>query len=119
MSSLTDILTAAKNLVQAVNSVGQFIARGQGNLTSTTITGTTLICTGNGYLVSASVTVAGSTPGHIYNSSTTGAAAAANMLMTINPSEGTGVVLAGIPFSLGLIATPGTGQSLNVTYYQQ
>ena len=119
MSGMTDILTSAQNLVQAVNSVGQFIARGQGNLTSATVTGATLICTGKGYLVNVSVTVAGSTAGHVYNASTTGTAAAANALMAVNPPDGIGVVPAGIPFSLGLVLTPGTGQSLNVTYYQQ
>ena len=116
MPGLTDILTTAQNLVQAVNGVGQALARGQGNITSATVTGTTQICTGGGYLVNVSVAVAGTTVGKIYNSATTGAAAAENLLATAPNTLG--VVPLGEAFTLGLVITPGSGQSLNVTYFQ-
>lgn len=119
MANLTDVLTSAQNIVTAINGVGQIIARGQGNITSATVTADTLITTGNGYLVSVSVTVPGSTEGYIYNALTVATAAADNALMAINPPDGIGIVPAGIPYNLGLVVSPGTGQSLNVVYYQK
>lgn len=118
MASLSDILTVGKNIVTAINSLGQIGVGGRGNITSATVTSTTLICTGGGGLINVSVTVAGSTAGKVYNSSTTAGASAANTLIAVNPSDGIGVVQAGQLFTLGLVVTPGTGQSLNVTYYQ-
>lgn len=114
--SLSDILTMGKNIVTAINSVGQSISRGQGNITSGTLTASTLVCTGSGYLVSVSVTVAGSAAGGVYNSSTVAGAAAGNLLAIIPDTAG--VVRLGQAFTNGLVITPGSGQSINVTYYQ-
>ena len=113
-ASLDDILTAQKNGVVAINGVAQATARSLGTQTSATITTATVIYVGKGYLVNFSVVVAGSTAGTISNTSAIGTAAAANALCAIPATVG--VIKLGQVFSTGLVVTPGTGQSVNVTY---
>jgi len=60
MSSLSDILTAAKNVVTSVNQLGLTYLRVQGAVRSTTMTTATLVTSGQGRLASVSVVVAGS-----------------------------------------------------------
>lgn len=116
MAGMSDILTTAQNIVTAIRSVGQTLLRAQGNQTSETVTAATVICTGGGRLLSVSVTVAGSTAGTINNASTTASAAASNVLLAVPATAQ--VLTAGQSFTMGLVIVPGTGQSLNVTYYQ-
>ena len=113
-ASLTDILTTQKNGVVAINNLAQATARGLGTQTSITITAATLIFNGPGYLVSFSVVVAGSTAGTISNTNAVATVAASNALCVIPATVG--VVKVGQVFSTGLVVTPGTGQSVNVTY---
>ena len=63
MASLDDILTAQKNGVVALNNIGQVNLRGLGTQTSATVTGTTFVIAGAGYLVNFSVLVAGTGAG--------------------------------------------------------
>lgn len=113
-ASLTDILTTQKNGVVAINNLAQATARGLGTQTSITVTAATLIFNGPGYLVSFSVVVAGSTAGTISNTNAVATVAASNALCTIPATVG--IVKVGQIFSSGLVVTPGTGQSVNVTY---
>ena len=113
-ASLTDILTTQKNGVVAINNLAQATARGLGTQTSITVTAATLIFNGPGYLVSFSVVVAGSTAGTISNTNAVATVAASNALCTIPATVG--IVKVGQVFSTGLVVTPGTGQSVNVTY---
>jgi len=113
-ASLDDILTTQKNGVVAINNLAQTTARGLGTQTSVTVTAATLIYAGTGYLVSFSVIVAGSTAGTISNAGTTATVSAANALCAIPATVG--IVKVGQIFSKGLVVTPGTGQSINVTY---
>ncbi len=116
MASLSDILTVAKNIVTAINGLAGATGSVQ-NITSETVTAQTLITTGMGVLVNFSVTVKGSANGTINNAATTGAAAAANALVVVSDAA-TGITPCGLNYNLGLVITPGTGQSINVTYYQ-
>jgi hypothetical protein len=113
-ASIDDLLTTQKNGVVAINGLAQATARSLGTQTSATITTATVIHVGNGYLVNCSVVVAGSTVGTISNTSAVSTVAAANALCAIPATVG--VVKLGQIFSTGLVVTPGTGQSLNVTY---
>ena len=113
-ASLDDILTTQKNGVVAINNYSNTILRGQGTATSSTVTGSTLVVAGRGYLVSYAVVVAGSAAGAIYNSSTTGGTAASNQLCATGTTVG--VYPVGQIFANGLVIVPGTGQSINVTY---
>lgn len=119
MATLDDILTTQKNGVIAINNLNQTTAYIGGRVTSATIaaaSGTTLIVTGSGRLVNYSITVKGSGAGTIYNALSTTSAAASNALLTTTATQEVGVYSAGLHFSNGLVVTPGTGQSLNVTY---
>ena len=114
MASLDDILTTQKNGVVAINNYTNAILRGQGSYTSATVTGDTLVVSGRGYLVSFTVLVAGSTAGSIYNFNAASGFSAAQKLCAVGTTVG--IYPAGLVFTSGLVISPGTGQSINVTY---
>jgi hypothetical protein len=112
MASLSDILTAAKNLVTSVNQLGQTYLKINGTVRSPTITATTLASSGQGRLASVSVVVAGSSPCLIYDSNattslTSGLAAVTNVI---------GVTVINMPYNNGLVVVPGTGMTVVVSY---
>jgi secreted trypsin-like serine protease len=113
-ANLGDILTAQKNGVIALNNIGQVNLRSLGTQTSSTVTSSTLVITGSGYLVNFSVVVAGTTAGTIYNTSSTSSTSASNALCAIPATIG--ITKVGQVFTNGLVIVPGTGQSINVTY---
>jgi hypothetical protein len=78
------------------------------------VTAATLIHTGSGYLVNFAVVIAGSTAGTISNANAVASVSAANAICAVPNTVG--IVNAGQVFSTGLVITPGTGQSINVTY---
>ena len=122
MATLDDILTAQKNGVIAINNLNQtwllYSRRQSAQYTTKVISAATLIYTGQGYVVSASVLDAGTTVGTIYNyASTTSVAAdplADNKLMVVKNTQD--VYPAGFQFTKGLVVVPGTGQTIVVTY---
>lgn len=114
MATLDDILTTQKNGVIGVNNISNTNSYIAGEQTSATVTSSTLIFAGAGRLVSISVVVAGTTTGFSYNAATTTLAAAANALSAIPTTIGTYAI--GAHFTNGLVVSPGTGQSVNVTY---
>ncbi len=115
MANVNDVLTALQNTNTALSTLSSTWRRGQGNLTSVTVTTQTLITTSPGRLVSFNVLVVGSGNGTINNSASTANAAAANALVATPQTLGTFPV--GAEFNTGLVISPGTGQSINVTYY--
>ena len=114
MSSLTDLFTTQKNGVVALNLIASVLGRGQGSVTSTTVTADTLVLTGKGYLVSYAVVVGGTGNGAIYNYNSTSSPPASSQLVTTETTIG--VYQCGQVFTSGLVISPGTGQSINVTY---
>lgn len=114
MASDADFLTTQKNGVVAINAITNQTTYFAGNNTSAALTSQTLIATGSGYLVNFSVTVAGTTVGTVNNAVSTAAAAASNAL--VGTPNTIGVYSAGVRFTSGLVVTPGTGQSVVVTY---
>lgn len=113
-ASLGDLLTTQKNGVVALNNIATSNLRGQGTITSAVVTAPTLIFANSGFLVNFSVTVAGSSAGTIYNSASVAGAAATNALCVVPAAVG--ITQTGQVFSNGLVVSPGTGQSINVTY---
>jgi len=113
-ASLDDILTVQKNAVVAVNTLGQATLRGLGTTTSATVTAATLVVTGKGYLVRVAVVVAGSGSGLISNYTSTTSVPASTALMATPATIA--IIETGQVFTNGLVITPGTGQSINVTY---
>jgi len=114
MASLDDILTAQKNGVVAINGNTSALLRVQGAYTSATVTTDTLVASGRGYLVSWTVVVGGSAAGSVYNSNSTSSLLAGQKLCPIGTTAG--VFPAGLVFTNGIVVSPGTGQSINVTY---
>jgi hypothetical protein len=112
MSSLSDILTAAKNIAVAINNVGQIYLRVQGAQRSATMTTTSLVASGQGRLASVSVIVAGSTEAIIYDSNL--ATSLTNTLAVVDNLLGVTVI--NMPYNNGLVVVPGTGMTLVVSY---
>ena len=113
MASIDDILTVLKNVVVAINGWNTTIKRNAGTATSTTVTAATVVTTGGGRLVNVSVLVAGSTPGFVYNATTT--SVTASQALAVAPNT-IGSYDTGRNYTVGLVVVPGTGQSLNITY---
>lgn len=112
MSSLSDILTVAKNVVTAINGVAQTYLNVQGLQNSGSLTAATLVQLGSGRVATVSVTVAGSAVGKIYD--TNSAASTTNPVYVIPNTVG--VVFVNMPVGIGLVVAPGTGQSVTVSY---
>ena len=115
MASLDDLLTATKNIVTALNGINTTFSRFLGNVTSTTITSSTLVVSGPGRLINFVVLVAGTGNGAIYNSTSTSSPPASSELVVI--PQTIGVFPVGAVFTSGLSVVPGTGQTISVTYY--
>jgi hypothetical protein len=119
MTSISDILTASKNLVTAVNGLGQTYLKVNGAVRSVSATGTTpvLISSGQGRLASISVTASSSSnTGMIYDLSSVDPAGIviANSLCFIGDTKG--VTYANLPYNSGLVVVPGTGMTVVVSY---
>jgi hypothetical protein len=112
MSSLSDILSAAKNIAVAINNVGQIYLKVQGANRSATLTANTLVSSGQGRLASVSVIVAGSSDCTIYDSSAVGTLV--NALAVVD--NVLGVTVVNMPYNSGLVVVPGTGMTVVVSY---
>ena len=112
MASLSDILTAAKNIVTALNNAAQSYLNVQGVRNSGSLTAATVVQLGVGRLCTVSVTTAGSAAGNIYDA--TSSSATTNPVYVIGTTLGVTVV--NIPITNGLVVAPGTGQVVMVSY---
>lgn len=112
MASLSDLLTAAKNIVTAINGLGQTYLNVQGALSFTNLTTTTLVHTGAGRVCNIIVTTAGTTTGSIYDSNST--AVTTNKIYVIPNTVG--VYIVNFPINYGIVVTPGTGQVVSVSH---
>lgn len=121
MSSLSDILTTAKNIAVAINNAAQIYLKVQGAQRSLTLTPTSptaspagvhLVSSGQGRLASVSVIVAGSTACLIYDSGLTGSLT--NVLAVAGNTVG--VIVVNMPYNSGLVVVPGTGMTVVVSY---
>jgi hypothetical protein len=114
-ASLTDLLTAAKNIVTALNQSSQTILAINGTSSQTNITSATLVTTGQGRLVTISVIITnltGATAGTIYDA--TAAASTSNPVGVIPVVSG--VYVWNIPYNNGIVVAPGTNQTVTVVY---
>jgi hypothetical protein len=121
MSSLSDILTSAKNIAVAINTAAQTYLRVQGAQRSSTLTptipdvspaGVHLVSSGQGRLASASVVVAGSADAMIYDSNLTTSLTQALAVV----DNVIGVVVINMPYNSGLVVVPGAGMTIVVSY---
>ena len=112
MAGLSDILTAAKNVVTAINGVAQSYLDVQGIRTAQTLTAATLVSTMGGRVASVSITVAGSGTGAIYDCNFL--ASPTRQIFTIPNTVG--IVVVNLPVTYGIVVVPGTGQTVSVSY---
>lgn len=112
MASLSDLLTAAKNVASAINGVAQTYVNVQGARIQQNIDATTIVSTTAGRLAMVSVTTAGSSDGVIYDAADV--STITRPIYHINNVEG--VVFANLPVVYGIVVVPGTGQAVTVSY---
>ena len=112
MASLSDILTATKNIVTALNQLGQTYLEVEGASSYTNITTATLVKSGQGRIARLIVVVAGSATGAVYDAAAS--TDTSNQLLTIPTTVGIGEV--NIPVNNGIVVAPGTGQTVAIVY---
>lgn len=112
MTSLTDILTATKNAVVAVNNVSQTLLNIVGNKSAPAISASSVVSTTAGRLARISITTAGSTTGTIYDSNST----TATTRPIFKIPNTIGIIEVSIPVTNGIVVAPGSGQVVTVSY---
>jgi hypothetical protein len=114
-ASLTDLLSAAKNIAQAINDAARAYVGVQGSQVSNSVAAQTQIVTGAGRVCMMNVIVAGTAAGRIYD--TADASNSNNVLHIIAPIPVTvGSFFVNMPFNNGLLIVPGAGQTVAVSY---
>jgi uncharacterized protein with beta-barrel porin domain len=112
MSSLSDILTAAKNIVTAINGAAQTYLSVNGAQDAFNISSATLVKQGAGRIAVVSVTTAGSTTGSVYDANS--ATATTGKIYVIQNTVGITVV--NMPVSFGIVVAPGSSQVVSISY---
>jgi hypothetical protein len=110
--SLSDLLTAVKNLVTGVNALTQTYLNVEGAQNFAGITSPTVIKASSGRVARISVTTAGSATGTVYDGAALGAT---TKPLYVIPNT-VGVVKVNLPTSFGLLVVPGTGQEVAGSY---
>ena len=109
---LTDLLTAAKNIVTAIGNLSTQYLNVQGATNTAGIASSTVVKQSAGRLCSISVTTAGSAPGVAYDAASAG--------LTTRPlcaiPNTVGVFVINLPTNYGLVIVPGTGQVVTVSW---
>ena len=115
MSSLTDILTATKNIVTAINGAAQTYLNVNGIATMSNITGTSgvLVKGSAGRIASISVIAATSgNAGAVYDAAV--ATSTTGRIGTIPTVPG--VYVWNLPVTNGIVVVPGSGMTIAVSY---
>jgi hypothetical protein len=111
-ASVSDILTALKNIVTALANDTQTFLDVQGSVNAPDISAPTLVKTGAGRVATVSILSAGTSVGTIYD--------AASLTDTTRPIvtivNTVGVFTAPMPVSFGILIVPGSGQVVSVAY---
>lgn len=108
--STSDIMSAVKNIVTAINGATTAYLSVNGAATATALSAASVVKSSPGRVATVSVTTAAS-GGVIYDSAT---ASTTRPIYTI-PST-SGVFLVNLPVSYGIYVVPGSGQVLTVSY---
>jgi hypothetical protein len=114
-SSLSDILTAIKNLVVAVGAMTQAFNNVNGISTKEDITAPTVVKTTSGRIASVSIIANGSTTGMIYDSATLTQASPIWVIPETAAADGEPYVV-NMPADSGILVVPGTGQKVTVSW---
>jgi hypothetical protein len=111
-ASLTDILTAIKNLVLAVNTASTAYLNVNGQRNAAGLTANTVISTQAGRVATVSVLVAGTSVGVLFDGTTL---TATTKPLGVIPNT-VGVFSVNMPFSFGLVYVAGAGQQVTIGY---
>jgi hypothetical protein len=111
-ASLSDLLSALKNVVIALNNATQAYLSVQGLSTKESITAPVVLKPTAGRICVVSVIVAGSSVGHIYDASTLTDTTKA---LYVIPNT-VGVVAVNLVTDYGLLVVPGSGQIVTVAW---
>ncbi len=111
-ASLSDVLTVAKNIAQAINGLAQAYLNVQGAQNFTGLTAATVIKPTAGRIASISVIVAGSADGAVYDSTSTGDTSKPLFVIPMT----VGVYVVNLPASFGVTIAPGTGQTVSGSF---
>lgn len=111
MIGLSDILTAIKNLVQAVSNLA---VRRQASAPAPASGGAQLAISGSGTLLGYSVVVAGTAPGTVYDSNLATSTPPTAAILSIPNTLGFFPVA--LAFQHGLVVVPGTGQTVVLSF---
>jgi hypothetical protein len=119
-ASISDILTALKNIATALNNASQTYlnVNGISNLSNISTAGGqySQVKGAPGRICTVSVTMGGSSTGTIYDTvTTTSGVVSTNRPVYIIP-ENIGVYVVNIACDYGIVVAPGTGQALTVGY---
>lgn len=112
MSSLSDILTAAKNIVTALNNAAQTYLNVNGTQIAPGLSATTQVSIVSGRLATLSIIVGGSASGVIYDARVTTDTSRPLYNIPTTP----GIVYINMPVVNGIVVAPGTGQVVAVSY---
>lgn len=111
-ASLTDILTATKNIVTALSTWATDFLNVNGQVNAAGLTVPTVVSAKAGRIAAVSVIVAGSAAGMIYDGTLLTATAKPIYVIPMT----VGVFVVNFPISFGLLVSPGTGQTITVSY---
>lgn len=114
-SSFTDLLTAVKNLVVALNGATQAFNSVNGIRSTEKITTPTVVKAVPGRVVNVSVLVAGSADGMVYDSASI-AQTNALWVIPMNAKSDGEPYNVNMPCDSGILVVPGTGQTLAVSW---
>jgi len=108
--SLSDMLTAVKNLVTGLATLAQNYLNVQGAQNFAGITAPTVIKASSGRIVRISVTSGGSSTGFVYDGAALGATT--KPLYVIPMAVGTEPYEVNLPASFGILVVPGSGMTV-------
>jgi hypothetical protein len=111
-ASLSDILTAVKNIAANISTAASNYINVQGGQVRTGITTATVLNPTPGRVCTVSVVVAGSAVGAVYDANST--TNLGGKIWSIPDTVGLYVV--NMPTNVGVTVVPGTGQTLAVSY---
>ena len=114
-SSMSDLLTAVKNLVVALNNAAQSFNNVNGVSTQEAITTPTVVKASAGRVVAVSIIVSGSSTGMIYDAAAANTTAPLWVIPEAAASNGQPYVV-NLPVDSGIYVVPGTGQSVTLSW---
>ena len=112
------IITAAQNIVIAINALTKTTAGGYGTSNSLTYGGstTTQIITGTGRLNNVTIVVSAAATVSVYDAATTSGIGSSNLMVVVPASTVPSTITVNKVYANGLVLVTGAGVSANITY---